>query len=101
MTLAKTHSLKSWPNFFEKIREGVKTFEIRRDDRDFQIGDLLQLQEYDMSRELYSGNFLTMRISYLLRSPHFGLQDGYVAIGIVPYKSTVRSVMTSKHRRVK
>ncbi len=40
----KEHTLKCWTEFFEPIAEGLKTFEIRRNDRDFQVDDLLILQ---------------------------------------------------------
>jgi len=79
-----THTLKAWPNFFEAVRKGIKTFEIRKNDRGFRVGDILNLNEYDPSRKTYSGNVLEMKVTYLLSDPHFGLQDGYVVMGIVP-----------------
>ena len=42
----KTHHLKCWPEFFEPICEGTKNFEIRRNDRDYEVGDLLILEEW-------------------------------------------------------
>jgi ribosomal protein L37E len=41
------HSLKTWPEYFEAQRAGRKTFELRRNDRNFQVGDLLVLREWD------------------------------------------------------
>lgn len=46
----RTHELKIWPSFFEKVLSGEKAFEIRRNDRDFAEGDRIVLQEYDPSR---------------------------------------------------
>ena len=43
----KTHYLKSWPHHFWPVMRGVQPFEIRKNDRDFKVGDYLALQEYD------------------------------------------------------
>ena len=41
-----THDLKTWPEYFEPILTGRKTFEIRHDDRDFKTGHVLHLREW-------------------------------------------------------
>lgn len=49
MDWAKTevrHVLKIWPQYFERIVDGTKTFEIRKNDRGFQKGDSVALREY-------------------------------------------------------
>lgn len=42
-----THNLKTWPEFFKRVLSGEKTFEYRKNDRNFQPGDNLILEEYD------------------------------------------------------
>lgn len=41
------HDLKVWPAYFEAIVDGTKSFEVRRNDRDFKVGDRLTLREFD------------------------------------------------------
>jgi Domain of unknown function (DUF3850) len=43
----KTHELKTWPEFFEPISNGKKTAELRYNDRDYQVGDVLHLREWE------------------------------------------------------
>jgi hypothetical protein len=40
------HELKTWPEFFEQTLNGRKMFELRKNDRNFQVGDELLLQEW-------------------------------------------------------
>lgn len=65
-----THELKTWPDFYEAILDGRKNFEVRRDDRGFQAGDLVYLREYDpASGGRYTGRSLQARIGYVLSQP--------------------------------
>lgn len=41
------HELKIWPQYFCRVKDGSKTFEVRRNDRGFQPGDTVLLREYD------------------------------------------------------
>jgi len=49
--LPMTHKLKTWPEYFDAILRGVKTFEIRKNDRNFKVGDKLNLLEWDTGRD--------------------------------------------------
>lgn len=78
-----THELKCWPEFFVAILVGRKTFEIRRNDRDFHVGDVLWLREWDPVSVNYTGESVRRKIKYITDFPS-GLRDGYVCMSLGP-----------------
>lgn len=82
----KVHELKTWPEYFEAIIRGVKTFEIRKNDRDFNTGDFLALYEYDPSTEEYTGREASAFVTYVMRGKpigeSFGIECGYALMAI-------------------
>ncbi|WP_413641489.1 DUF3850 domain-containing protein [Mycobacterium sp. RTGN5] len=54
---ARTHELKSWSEFFRPIVSGERAHELRRNDRDYRVGDRLILREYDPEAGTYSGEY--------------------------------------------
>lgn len=62
-----THQLKTVQPFFDAVRDGKKTAELRKDDRGFQIGDVLVLREYDAKLRRYSGASVTVVVTHVLR----------------------------------
>jgi hypothetical protein len=77
----KTHRVKSWPEFFDAISLGVKTFDLRKDDRGYQVGDNIQFEEFNGVLSKYTGKTATRRIIYILRN-FDGLMPGYCILGI-------------------
>lgn len=79
-----THALKTWPEYFQAVVKGEKTFEIRRNDRPFKVGDKLLLQEWDPKSETYTGNEEIVDVVYMLSGDpnKFGLFADFVAMGI-------------------
>lgn len=78
------HELKTWPEYFQPIVDGKKTFEIRYNDRNFQEGDFLSLQEYDPAiKELnkFTGRIMVVKVTYVLKGNGF-LPNNYVCMGI-------------------
>lgn len=51
----KIHVLKSWPQYFEALLKGTRTHELRRNDRNFEINDVLELHEFDPATQDYTG----------------------------------------------
>lgn len=77
----KRHELKISPKFFEDVRINGKRFEIRKNDRDFQVGDQLVLQEWHAETERYSGRDIIVEVTYITDFPE-GLRPGFVCMGI-------------------
>jgi hypothetical protein len=78
----KVHELKTHKEYFVPIFTGFKQFEIRKDDRDFEVGDELVLKEFDKANLVYTGRFLHRRVDYILRGGQFGLEEGYVIMSL-------------------
>lgn len=72
------HYLKIKPEFFDKQR-GIKTAELRKNDRDFQTGDTLTLQEFD-SVSGYTGGFVKVHVQDVTDVSEYA--PGYVLISI-------------------
>ena len=64
-TTKKQHDLKCWPEFFELAWQGLKHFEIRLNDRDYQVGDTLVLREWSKTTQSYTGRRVRRKITYL------------------------------------
>ncbi len=76
------HELKCTPEFFKAVFERDKNFEIRKNDRDFRVGDMLLLKEFTGSApNPYTGEWCARYVVYITDFPD-GLRDGYVCMGI-------------------
>lgn len=75
--------MKILPKFFEPVKRGTKTFEIRKDDRDYKVGDVLVLKEWSDIVNNFTGRSVTKQISYIYRGlGQYGLARGYVILSI-------------------
>src|SRR5690606_1296840 len=77
----KVHVPKTLPGFFRAIKAGIKTFEIRLNDRNFEVRDIMELKEYD--GEKFSGESMTKIITYMTE---FAQKDGFVVMAIADPK---------------
>jgi len=79
------HDLKTWPEYFRAILDGRKSFEIRRDDRGYSVGDVLVLREWDPERKEYTGGSVRRVVSYVTSASDLAgaLGDGFVCMSIV------------------
>ena len=69
------HELKILPQYFDKVLDREKTFEIRKNDRDFQVGDIVKLKEWSKFLEKYTGRELLAEITYIT---NYEQKEGYV-----------------------
>lgn len=116
--LRKEHDLKTDPEVFDAVACGQKTFEIRRDDRGFRVGDSLLLR-----RTKYTGRQMRIRpghcplvftgeterrtVSHVLRGPVYGLEDGWAilsfksnATGAPPVSSEEKDYQLEKYEEI-
>ena len=88
----KIHSLKTVNPHFYLLSNGEKTFEIRKSDRDFQVGNLLHLQEYIYADPVnpsnggrYTGKSIYRKITHILDGEKWGIMPGYVVMSLSQY----------------
>lgn len=72
------HVLKCWPGFFRDFKAGIKPFEVRRNDRDYQVGDVLVLTEWNPETQCYTGDVLRKKVIYLMSG----------ALAFLPYQDS-------------
>lgn len=92
------HQLKTDPIPFQDVLDKDKTFEIRLNDRDFKVGDYLELLETKYSTEEmlmskkpleYTGRYIQATITHMLQN-YQGLRDGWCILSF-------RFVLSGKH----
>lgn len=75
------HLLKILPEYFDPVRTGDKTVEIRReDDKTFAVGDSLVLREWNPDAG-YTGRTCRVQVTHVLRDPPY-VPPGYAALSI-------------------
>lgn len=72
------HELKTLQPYFERIRIGEKTAELRINDKDFQSGDELLIREFDTMTGFYGGN-IRAKVTHVLHRCN-GLKKGYCVL---------------------
>jgi hypothetical protein len=78
----KVHELKVLPKYFRPLQKGEKTFEIRKDDRGYMLGDILVLRGWcAKEKRFYCVAPIVRRVCYIT---HFfaGLKAGYCVLGL-------------------
>lgn len=83
--MENVHRLKTWTPFFRDIKKGIKQFEVRKNDRNYEVGDTLILEEFDPIKKIYTGAWVPEQVTYKLDDTQF-VKEGYVILGIQEIK---------------
>lgn len=80
----KTHELKTIEPFFTDVWLGLKKFEVRENDRNYERGDYLLLRAFNPITEEYNGTRILCLVEYVLRAQDFimGLRPNYCVMSI-------------------
>ncbi len=81
------HILKCEQDYFEAVWNREKTFELRRNDRGFQKGDTIILQELERGKITKTGREIECLVTYVLS--HEGLKEGWVCIAISIFNKSI------------
>jgi len=79
-----------------------KNFELRKNDRDYHVGEVLILEEWNPRSETYTGNVAFREITYVMKGSEcvrFGLTGGYCILGLekIDRVLKMRLMKTRKH----
>lgn len=74
----RVHYIRLATQYFDDVAAGIKTFELRKNDRDYKTGDILEMNEFKEGRN--TGRVIRCRVVYML-DDYTGLTDGYCILG--------------------
>ena len=75
---AAIHDLKIWPEHFDAVVSGRKRFEVRVNDRGYEVGDTLHLREWEPDEERYTGAECWQTVAVVAAIP---FTDNLVGLG--------------------
>lgn len=98
-----THELKCHPTPFQQVLDGSKPFEVRQNDRNFQIGDTLHLREFQPTvgpHGGYTGRETTVLVTSILENC-YGLPAGLCVLGLgIDRDARITELLEANNREV-
>ncbi|MCY4765255.1 DUF3850 domain-containing protein [Klebsiella aerogenes] len=91
-----THDLKIYPEFFSAVCTGVKRAELRKNDRDYRVGDTLHLMETPRGSCHQTGEFINVKITHITDVDEW--MPGYVLLSIEREALDSESVILYRER---
>lgn len=74
----RVHFIRLAATYYDDVASGKKPFELRKNDRDYKTGDILEMNEFKDGRN--TGRVIRCRVTYVLEG-YTGLVDGYCILG--------------------
>jgi hypothetical protein len=87
------HELKTWPDHYDNIAIGIKTFEYRKNDRDYHSGDTLILRRFDPDLYRYTGERMKKTVTHILYGAAFGIPVGYCIMSLGDHQGEAPDVI--------
>lgn len=75
----KVHTIKIAKMYYEDVKSGKKSFELRKNDRGYKQGDILRMLEYAEGE--WTGREMVVEVTYLLED-YAGLEEGYCIMAL-------------------
>nr|DAM00133.1 MAG TPA: activating signal cointegrator [Caudoviricetes sp.] len=94
----KIHELKIHPKYYNAVNEEIKTFEIRENDRNYKVGDVLILREFTPEKQ-YTGNYVYVIVRYIT---DYAQKENFIVMSIelVPIAFTKYIYMTDIDKKI-
>ncbi|MFU8348146.1 DUF3850 domain-containing protein [Klebsiella quasipneumoniae] len=89
-----THELRIFPEFFSAVCTGVKRAELRKNDRDYRVGDTLHLLETPRGSCHRTGEFINATITHIADVGEW--MPGYVLLSIEREAMECKAAMDSE-----
>lgn len=90
------HYLKILPEYYDKVRTNEKTFEIRKNDRDYIKGDIVVLREFSKDGFYTFREPIFRKVTYIT---DFEQKPGFVVFGMQPLRfSEMKSLLHESKR---
>ena len=91
----RVHKIKTLPQYFQPLCEGIKTLELRLNDRDYQVGDFLYSCEWSPNAQAFTKRTCILEVTHIVDAAEGSwLVPGNVAMSVAhPGNYNVRKVI--------
>ena len=90
----KVHQIRLAKSYFDDVANGIKTFELRKNDRGYKKGDILEMMEFADGKN--TGRTVKVLVTYILED-YTGIEDGYCIMATKLMKDGVKIAPSSPH----